>query len=98
MASRCSKRCAYPAPGGVVNTNAPLAAINVPVGTVQEPQATANMSMTANLDSTTAVGSPFPAEVTVYDSLGEPHTVTIRFTPTAVNVRRYAVQIGRAHA
>ena len=74
----------YPAPGGVVNTNAPLTAVNVPVGQVQEPQATANMSMTANLDATTAAGTPFPAEVTVYDSLGEPHTVTITLTPTAV--------------
>ena len=84
----------YPAPGGVVNTNAPLQAINIPVGTVQQPQATANMSMTANLDSTTAAGTPFPAEVTVYDSLGESHTVTVTFTPTAVaNTWDYSVAL-----
>ena len=42
----------YPAPNGVVNTNAPLAAINIPlVGQVQQPTATTTMSMTANLDS-----------------------------------------------
>ncbi len=87
----------YPAPGGVVNTNAPLQAINIPVGTVQQPQATANMSMTANLDSTTAAGTPFPAEVTVYDSLGEPHTVTVTFTPTAVaNTWDYSVALPAA--
>ncbi len=87
----------YPAPGGVVNTNAPLQAINIPVGTVQQPQATANMSMTANLDSTTAAGTPFPAEVTVYDSLGESHTVTVTFTPTAVaNTWDYSVALPAA--
>ena len=65
----------YPAVNGVVNTNAPLTAINIPVGAVQEPKATTTMSMTANLDSTTAAGTQFPAQVTVYDSLGEPHVV-----------------------
>jgi flagellar hook protein FlgE len=77
----------YPAVDGVVNTNAPLAAVNVPVGTVQQPQATANMSMTANLDSTRRQGTPFPAEVTVYDSLGEPHTATVTFEPTRLPIR-----------
>ncbi len=74
----------FPAANGVVNTNAPLTAINIPVGQVQEPQATANMSITANLDATTAAGTPFPTQVTVYDSLGEPHVATVTFTPTAV--------------
>ena len=87
----------YPAPGGVVNTNAPLAAVNVPVGQVQQPQATANMSMTANLDATTAAGTAFPAEVTIYDSLGEPHTATVTFTPTAVaNTWDYSVSLPAA--
>jgi flagellar hook protein FlgE len=74
-----------------------LQPINVPVGTVQQPQATANMSMTANLDSTAAAGTPFPAEVTVYDSLGESHTVTVTFEPTAVaNTWDYSVALPAA--
>ncbi len=87
----------YPAVNGVVNTDAPLTAVNVPVGQVQEPQATTTMNMTANLDSTTAAGTPFPAEVTVYDSLGEPHTATITFTPTAItNTWDYSVSLPAA--
>jgi flagellar hook protein FlgE len=85
----------YPAPGGVVNTNAPIAAINIPlVGQVQQPQASTTMSMTANLDNATAPGTQFPAGVTVYDSLGEPHVATVTFTPGAVaNSWSYSVAL-----
>jgi flagellar hook protein FlgE len=74
----------YPAVNGVVNTNAPLAAINIPLGAVEMPQATSTLNMTANLNNTTAVGTQFPAQVTVYDSLGQAHVATVTFTPTAV--------------
>ncbi|MGA3332901.1 MAG: flagellar hook protein FlgE [Terracidiphilus sp.] len=87
----------YPAVNGVVNTNAPLAAINVPVGQVQEPHATTTLSMTANLDSTTAAGTKFPAQITVYDSLGEPHVATITFEPgAAANTWTYSVALPAA--
>ncbi len=87
----------YPAVNGVVNTNAPLTAVNVPVGQVQEPQATATMGMTANLDATTAQGTQFPAQITVYDSLGEPHVATVTFEPTAVaNTWSYSVALPAA--
>jgi flagellar hook protein FlgE len=88
----------YPAPGGVVNTNAPLTAINVPlVGQVQQPQASTTMSMTANLDSTTTAGTQFPAEVTVYDSLGEPHVATVTYEPgAAANTWTYSVSLPAA--
>jgi len=87
----------YPAVNGVVNTNAPLKAINIPIGQVQEPKATTTMSMTANLDATTAQGIQFPAQVTVYDSLGEPHVATAIFEPTAVaNTWSYSVALPAA--
>jgi flagellar hook protein FlgE len=86
----------YPAVNGVVNTNAPLTAINIPVGQVQEPQATTSLSMTANLDSASATGTQFPAEVTVYDSLGEPHTVTINYQQTSTNTWSYSVSLPAA--
>src|ERR1700761_5105985 len=41
----------YPAANGVVNTNAPLTPVNIPVGTVQQPQQTTTLNMTANLDA-----------------------------------------------
>src|SRR5580698_8056379 len=57
----------YAAVNGVVNTNGPLTAMNIPVGQVQQPQATTTLSMTANLDSASATGTQFPAQVTIYD-------------------------------
>jgi flagellar hook protein FlgE len=87
----------YPAANGVVNTNAPLTAIEIPVGQVQEPKATTTMNMTANLNSTTAAGTTFPAQVTVYDSLGEPHVATVTFEPgAAANTWTYSVALPAA--
>ena len=84
----------YPAVNGVVNTSAPLTAINIPVGQVQEPQATTTLNMTANLDAATAAGTQFPAQVTIYDSLGEPHVATVTFKPTATaNTWTYSVAL-----
>jgi flagellar hook protein FlgE len=87
----------YPAVNGVVNTNAPLTAINVPVGQVQEPQATTSLSLTANLDAAATNGTSLPAQVTVYDSLGEPQTVNISFTQdstaTTPNTWDYSISL-----
>jgi flagellar hook protein FlgE len=83
----------YPAVAGVVNTNAPLMAINIPVGQVQQPQATTTMSMTSNLDSASAAGTQFPAQVTVYDSLGQAHVATVTFEHTATNTWTYSVAL-----
>lgn len=83
----------YPAVDGMVNTNAPLAAVTIPVDQVQEPQATTTMGITANLDSTTAAGTQFPAEATVYDSLGEAQTLTITYTQTGTNTWSYSASL-----
>ncbi len=83
----------YPAVNGVVNTTAPLTAVNIPVGAVQESKATATMNMTANLDSATAPGTEFPAQVTVYDSLGQAHTVTVTYTAEGNNTWNYSVAL-----
>jgi flagellar hook protein FlgE len=83
----------YPAVNGVVNTNAPLTAINIPVGQVQQPQATSTLNITANLDATAATGSTFPAQVTVYDSLGAPHIATVTYTQTGANSWSYSAAL-----
>ncbi len=83
----------YPAVNGVVNTNAPLTAINIPVGTVEQPQATSTLNMTANLDATSALGTTFPAQITVYDSLGVSHVATVTYTQTGVNTWSYSVAL-----
>lgn len=86
----------YPAVAGVVNTNAPVTAINIPVGQVQQPQATTTMNMTANLDSASATGTQFPAQITVYDSLGQAHVVTVTYTQTATNTWSYSAALPAA--
>ena len=70
----------YPVVNGAVDTNAPLAAIQIPVGQVERPEATSTMSMTANLDAGAAAGTVVPAQITVYDSLGVSHIATVDFT------------------
>ena len=86
----------YPAVNGVVNTNAPLTAISVPVDAVQQPQATTTMNMTANLDSASAAGTQFPAEITVYDSLGQAHEATVTYEQTGTNTWSYSVALPAA--
>jgi flagellar hook protein FlgE len=74
----------YPVANGVVNTNAPLAPINIPESAILPPQATSSFSMNANLNSA-GTNQVFPSTVTIYDSLGQSHTATITYTQTGVN-------------
>ncbi len=84
----------YPAVNGVVNTNSPITAINIPSS--QAPSATTTLSMTTNLDSTTAAAGTYPAQITVYDSLGEPHVATVTYTQAGVNTWTYSVALPAA--
>lgn len=85
----------YPAVNGVVNSNAPLTAIQIPVGQVQQPRATTDLSMDVNLDA--AAGSPaFPAQVEVYDSLGTSHILTVTYTPAGANSWTYSAALPAA--
>ncbi|MGA2589765.1 MAG: flagellar hook protein FlgE [Bryobacteraceae bacterium] len=75
------------ATGGVVDTGGPIGNITVPVGAMQAPQATQNMTLSANFDASAATGSAsdWSAPVTVYDSLGNAHVLTLNFQQTAAN-------------
>lgn len=70
----------YPVVNGAVDTNAPLVPIVIPTNAVEQPQATASVSLAANLDASSSVGTTVPASVTIYDSLGVSHVATIDFT------------------
>lgn len=81
---------------GVLNLNGPLSNIVIPVNGVVPALATANVSLTANLDATAVVGSPtatFSAPAQVVDSQGGIHTLTFAFTKTATNAWSYTVSI-----
>ena len=82
----------YPASNGVVNTNAPLTAIQIPLGANQQPQATTSFTLNAtNLDASAATVLVVPAQVTVYDSLGQSHVATVNFTNQGGNSWSYAI-------
>jgi flagellar hook protein FlgE len=79
------------ATNGVVNTGAPIGNITVPVGALQSPRGTQNITLTANFnaaatpDSATSTTSDWAAPITIYDSLGASHVITMNFAETAPN-------------
>lgn len=83
----------FPVVGGVVNTNAPLTPIQLPVGSAQQPVATQNLSITGNLDSTAAVGTQASGQVQIYDSLGQSYNATVTFTNTGTNTWDYSIAL-----
>ena len=83
----------YPVVDGAVNTNAPLAPIQIPVGQVEQPAATTSLSLTANLDASSATGTVVPAQITIYDSLGVSHVATIDFTNMGSGTWDYNVSL-----
>ncbi|MHB1021422.1 MAG: flagellar hook protein FlgE [Acidobacteriaceae bacterium] len=86
----------YPATGGMVNTNAPLTALNIPVGTVEQAQTTQNISLTTNLDSSAATGTQFSTTMTMYDSLGSAHNATVTFTKASPTQWNYSIGLPAA--
>lgn len=73
---------------GVVNQNA-LVPIQV-TQTALNPVATSNVNLSANLPATPAAGtataaSPISSDITVFDSLGTAHNVTLGLTQNAAN-------------
>jgi len=74
----------YAGANGVVNTNTPLAALQVPVNATQAASATSKFSLAANLNASTAVGGQFSTTVKMFDSLGTSHAATVTFTRATV--------------
>jgi flagellar hook protein FlgE len=83
----------FPATNGVVNTNAPLVPVHIPVGNVEPPSATTSFGMTATLNSSAAVGSSISGKVQVYDSLGSSHLANVNYTKTGTNSWSYSISM-----
>jgi flagellar hook protein FlgE len=83
----------WTAVNGVLNASGPTSAISVPPLTSIAPSATANMTVTANLDAASATGATFSTPIQVVDSLGNTETLTVGFTETAANAWTYNVTI-----
>ncbi len=87
----------YPAVNGVVSTNSSLQPIKVGQGTTVPASATSSFSLTTNLDSSAAVGTQYsPTPVSIYDSLGGSHLLSITFTKTGTNTWSYGASVPSA--
>jgi len=86
----------YPAVNGVVQSGAALAPITVNQANNIPAVATTSFQMTTNLDATATVGTTYSAPMTVYDSLGQSHDLTINYTNTAPNTWSYSVTLPAA--
>ncbi len=80
-----------PPNGLIVDTNQPVGDMQISLDATLA-QATQNVVMGGNLDSTTATGSTVDSTFGVYDSLGSLHTVTVRFARTGANAWSWAMQ------
>jgi len=83
---------------GALNTNTTPGNITIPVGTVQAPNPTGNISFDINLNAAAVSGTAsdtFATSVTIYDSLGNSHVVTATFTKdsTTPNQWNYSVSV-----
>ncbi len=83
----------YPAVDGVVNTSAALQPLQG--GSANSPAVqTTQFQVTANLDSNTAVGGSGGASTfSVYDSLGQAHTLSVSYTSAGNNTWNYSVTV-----
>jgi flagellar hook protein FlgE len=83
----------WTAVNGVVNASGAVSPIVIPSLSSQAPTPTANMTVSANLNASAAVGDIFSAPIQVVDSLGNTHTLTVDFTNTAPLTWKYDVNI-----
>jgi flagellar hook protein FlgE len=81
------------ATNGVVNPSGATTAISVPLLSSRSPVASQNISLNANLNGNAAVGDTFSTPIQVYDSLGNTHTLTAKFTNTGPGAWTYDIGI-----
>src|ERR1017187_8154206 len=83
---------------GAMDTNQAVSNIVIPVGSLQAPVATTavsaelNLNSAANADNTSAFSIP----ITIYDSLGTSHVLTLSFTKTGDNAWAYTATLPAA--
>lgn len=70
---------------GVINTNAALSPVKIPISTLLPPTKTANVALGGNLRADAPVGTILVASITAYDAQGTQHAMTYKFTNTAAN-------------
>jgi flagellar hook protein FlgE len=86
----------YQAVNGVVSTSSALAPISVTQSGIMPASATTSFQMNTNLDANSAVGDSFSTPITVYDSLGESHVLSVTYTNAAPNSWSYSITLPAA--
>jgi flagellar hook protein FlgE len=86
----------YPAVNGVISTTAALSPISVNQASNIPAVATSNFQLNANLNASATVGTSFSTPITIYDSLGASHVMTVQFTNTAANTWNYSISLPSA--
>jgi flagellar hook protein FlgE len=78
-----------------LDTNGPIGNIVVPVGTLKPPVATTQITASLNLNASSAADatSDFSMPITVYDSLGNSHVLTLDFENTGGNTWSYQATV-----
>jgi flagellar hook protein FlgE len=81
---------------GVVDTNAGISDIVLPVAGLRQPSTTTKFSLAVNLNANAAAGTPdatFSSPMQVVDSQGKTHVLTVTYTKTASGQWGYDVTI-----
>jgi flagellar hook protein FlgE len=86
----------YPAVNGVVSTTGTLQPLQIGIGSVIPASATTNFNLTTNLSSGATNGTVVPSTLSIYDSLGTAHVLTVDFTKTGTNTWSYSVNLPKA--
>ena len=87
----------YPAVNGVVNTASVLTPLQIGSGAVSPATASSTFDTQTNLSAESPTGSVFNATpITLYDSLGNSHTLSMQFTKTAPNTWSYSLNVPTA--
>ncbi len=70
----------YAAVNGAISTSAGLSSLALGAGIASPAVVTTNVALTSNLDATSAPGTQYSTQATIYDSLGAAHQVTFTYT------------------
>ena len=73
---------------GAIDTSVPAGSITIPVGAGMTGKASTTLTASGNLDAGTSTAAPnntVALQSTIYDSLGNPHSISVTFTHTAAD-------------
>lgn len=83
----------FPAVNGQISQLQGLSPIMIGSGYFSPPNPTSVVKLTTNLDANAAVGDVYTTPLTIYDSLGQGHSMKFQFTKTAAGAWSYQLSL-----